>query len=194
MNGHSSMSLESDISTLSSENQSIISQETTIVRETHEDSTKSNETKTHTRGLSVAQSTHLHRYDKLQPNEIKDIFLIFLFVVKYLGEEQLISLWQKCADVDVVNFFSVLEMSLYCFKYVGKRNVIVKSTSSDNNKVKPTKAHTLPARMNPSEMNHENTGTLVIHTPNRENLITSGNLLHVCATSLNYFAYFVFRK
>lgn len=191
MNGHSSMSLESDISTMSSETQSIASQETTIIRETHDENTKSNETKTHSRGLSVAQSTHMHRYDKLQPNEIRDIFLIFLFVVKYLGEEQLISLWQKCAEMDVVNFFSVLEMCLYCFKYVGKRNVVVKSASTDNNKSKPAKAHTLPARMNPSEINHENTGTLVIHTPNRENLITSGKFFF-CTFSYSI-AYFLFK-
>lgn len=169
------MSLESDISTISGDNQSIASQETTIIREPRDETLRNCESRTHSRGLSVSQSTHMHRYDKLQPVEIKEMFVIFLFVVKYLGDDQLISFWQKCADVDVVNFFSVLEMCLYCFKYVGKRNIVVaKSASTENTRSKPTKAHTLPARMNPPDFNHENTSTLVIHTVNRENLVGTG--------------------
>lgn len=122
-------------------------------------------------------SPHLHRYDKFQPNEVKDILLCFLFIVKYVGEDQLICWWQQCSEGDVVNFFATLEMSLYCFKYIGKRNIaIIKTPVTDNAKSKAPKAHTLPARMNPSDFNHENTGTLVTYTTvNRENLVNSEN-------------------
>ncbi|KAI4466055.1 dedicator of cytokinesis dock [Holotrichia oblita] len=178
VNGYSSMSIESDISTISGDNQSNISQETTIIREVREE-VKNGEVKSHKRGLSISQSAHLHRYDKLQPSEVRDILIIFLFVVKYLGESQLISWWQKCADVDVVNFLSVLEMSLHCFKYVGARNVVVvKGPIVETTKSRTAKAHTLPARMNPSDIAHENTSTLIIHTrENRESLVNSENEL-----------------
>lgn len=172
VNGHSSMSLESDLSTMSGDNNSVTSQETTIIRD---DTLKNGDLKTHRRGLSITQSTQIHRYDKLHQSESKDIFLVFLFVVKYMGDDQLLSWWQKSTDADVVGFFSVLELALGYFKYIGKRNIVlVKSQSVSSVKSKSTKAHTLPARMNPSEINHENTGTLVIHTrDNRENLINS---------------------
>ncbi|KAJ8944837.1 hypothetical protein NQ314_009378 [Rhamnusium bicolor] len=166
VNGNS-LSIDSDISAMSGDAQSIASQDTTIIRD---DSLRNGEQKSHTRSTS-----HVQRYDKLQPQEIKDVLLIFLFVVKYLNEEQLITWWQNYSEADVVNFFAVLEMCLHCFKYVGKRNVsVVKSIEGDNLKAKSKKAHTLPARINPQEINHENTSTLVIHT-NRENLISSGN-------------------
>ncbi|XP_022919235.2 dedicator of cytokinesis protein 9 [Onthophagus taurus] len=174
-NGFSSLSLESDVSTLSGDNQSVVSQETTIVRgESHE--LKNGDVKTHRRGVSATQSSHFHRYDKLNHAEVKDILIIFLFVVKYLGDSQLISWWQKCAEMDVVNFFSSLQISLHCFKYVGKKNVaVVKTTNSDNIKNRSAKAHTLPARMNPSDINHETTGTLIIHTREKESLVHSEN-------------------
>ncbi|XP_045470639.1 dedicator of cytokinesis protein 9 isoform X1 [Harmonia axyridis] len=164
INGHS-LSIDSDISTMS-DSPSAMSQETTIVKE----STRNGDMKSHMRSTS----THVHRYDKLQSTEVKDLLLMFLFVVKYLSEEQLTAWWQQSTESEVVSFFTTLEMSLNFFKYVGKRNItIVKSQSMDNVKSKTTKAYTLPARMNPSDMNHENTSTLVIHTVNRENLTNS---------------------
>lgn len=143
-----------------SDSPSAVSHETTIMNE----SNKNGEPKSH------ARSTSAHvRYDKFQATEIKDLLLIFLFVVKYLSEEQLVAWWQQSTEGEVVSFFATLEVTLNCFKYVGKRNIeVVKSQSMDNVKNKTTKAHTLPARMNPSEINHENTGTLVIHTVSRD--------------------------
>ncbi|KAJ8951805.1 hypothetical protein NQ318_019778 [Aromia moschata] len=152
VNGNS-LSIDSDISTMSGDAQSTISHDTTIIRD---ESLRNDDTKSHTRTTS-----HVQRYDKLQPQEVKDVLLIFLFVVKYLSEEQLIMWWQNYSEADVVNFFTVLEMCLHCFKYAGQ----VQESS------------TLPARMNPSEINHENTSTLVIHT-NRESLLSSENEVH----------------
>ncbi|KAB0797571.1 hypothetical protein PPYR_08564 [Photinus pyralis] len=178
VNGNSCISLDSDFS---GDANSITSQETTIVREARDDSTKSDsykneESTSHRRGLSVT-SPLLQRYDKFQQHEVKDVLLCFLFIVKYIGDDQLVSWWQQCNDGDTVNFFSVLEMSLNCFKYIGKRNVIVaKSSTGDGAKPKPLKAHTLPARMNPPDFNVENTGTLVTYTTvNRENLLNTEN-------------------
>ncbi|XP_076270905.1 dedicator of cytokinesis protein Ziz isoform X1 [Rhynchophorus ferrugineus] len=171
VNGNS-LSIDSDISTISADDKSTISQDTTIVRD--DKNSNGDHLKTHDR----TTSSHLLRYDKLQPQEVKDVLLAFLFVVKYLSEEQLTLWWQSFPESEVVSFFTVLEVCLHFFKYVGKRNVVVvKTPDMENVKTKSKKAHTLPARMNPSEINHENTSTLVIHTT-RENLTSSENEIH----------------
>lgn len=156
---------------ISGDAQSTASQDTTVIRE---ESFHTSEIKTHARTMSQIQ-----RFDKLQQQEAKDMLLIFLFVVKYLNEEQMILWWQSFSETDVLNFFTILEMCLRCFKYVGRANLTaVKTSEWENGRSKTKKAHTLPARMNPAEINHEPTGTLVIHTA-RENLITSGKTLMV---------------
>ncbi|GJQ82839.1 hypothetical protein Trydic_g13541 [Trypoxylus dichotomus] len=182
-NGYSSMSIESDISTISCDNQSNASLETTIVRETRDESRNGGEVRSHRRAISVSQSAHLHRFDKLPGSEVRDVLIIFLFVVKYLGESQLISWWHKCADVDVVNFFSALQTCLHYFRYAGARNVVVAKGAPNerwetNKSRTAAKAHTLPARMNPSDITHDNTSTLIIHArENRDSLINSENEL-----------------
>lgn len=170
MQNHS-MSLESD---LSFDQNSVTSQETTIVRGSTDEGLQNGHVKNHHRNLSVT-SPHIQRYDKLEMSELKDVLVCYLFVIKYLSEEQLIIWWQQYSDGDVSNFFSALEMCLHCFKYVGKKEVsVAKSGIADSVKPKPTKAHTFPARMNPPNFSHENTGTLVTYTVNRENLIDIG--------------------
>lgn len=172
LNGTNSLSIESDLSTMSGDAHSAVSQETTVIRDGQDENVKNGDVKTHQRAAS-----HVQRYDKLQPQEVRDVLLIFLFVVKYMAEDQLITWWQQYPETDVVSFFTVLEMCLHCFKYVGRRNInVVKSPVSDAVKHKPAKAHTLPARMNPPDFTHEGTGTLVIHTANRENLVTTGKI------------------
>jgi len=106
--------------------------------------------------------------------------------VKYVSEEHLVTWWQSFSETDVVSFFGMLEVSLHFFKYAGLRNVtVVRTPDAESAKPKPKKAHTLPARINPSEITHENTGTLVIHT-NRENLIDSGKCLFMVCNQLSY--------
>ncbi|CAG9862855.1 unnamed protein product [Phyllotreta striolata] len=173
VNGNS-LSVDSDISTMSGgDGQSTLSQDTTIIRD---DALRTNgsERKSH----HQRNPSHVLRYDKLQHQEVKDVLLVFLFVVKYLNREQMIAWWENYSEHDVVNFFAVLELSLRRFRYVGKRNLdVVKTNEPENVKPKAKKAHTLPARMDPSEMSRESTGTLVIHAP-RENLIDSENEVH----------------
>lgn len=106
VNGYSCASVESDTSTVSGASQSNISQETAIVKELNMENGMS-ERKRHSRTLSVTQS--LPRCDKLQPSEVKDILLCFLFVVKYLGDHQVIAWWQQCNDSEILSFFAVIE-------------------------------------------------------------------------------------
>ncbi|XP_043462362.1 dedicator of cytokinesis protein 9 isoform X3 [Leptopilina heterotoma] len=178
VNGYSCTSIESDVSTMSGASQSNISQETTIIREPLENGTK--EHKCHSRSLSVAQSTN--RCDKLQPSEVKDVLLGFLFIIKYLGDHQIIAWWQQCSDTEVLNFFTIIEMSLQHFRYVGKRQIVANAVK-EGGKPRAAKAMTLPARMAPPDFSNDNptTGTLQPHnTVARENLVEndSGKCYH----------------
>ncbi|XP_018313730.1 dedicator of cytokinesis protein 9 isoform X2 [Mycetomoellerius zeteki] len=169
VNGYSCTSVESDTSTVSGASQSNVSQETTIVRELPENGM--NERKRHSRTLSVTQSSP--RCDKLQPSEVKDILLCFLFIVKYLGDHQVIAWWQQCNDTEILSFFTVIEMSLHHFKYIGKRQIAA-NIANNAGKPRTVKAMTLPARMAPPDFTTESpaTSTLQPHnTVTRENLI-----------------------
>ncbi|XP_023290391.1 dedicator of cytokinesis protein 9 isoform X2 [Orussus abietinus] len=168
VNGYSCASIESDASTMSGASQSNVSQETAIIREPAENGTS--EEKGHSRSLSVTQASP--RCDKLQSSEVKDLLLCFLFVIKHLGDHQVIAWWQQCSDVETLSFFTVIELSLHHFKYVGRRQI---STNLANSSGKPrtVKAMTLPARMAPPDFSSESpaTGTLQPHNSTaRENL------------------------
>ncbi|XP_067007867.2 dedicator of cytokinesis protein 9 [Anabrus simplex] len=150
LNGSSSVSLESDTSTMSGDAHSTASQETAIIREDLE-SNKEHLLKRHSRSLSSAQTNAPIRCDKLQPTEVKDLLLCFMFVVKYLGDEYLVSWWQHCSESEVLNFFRGIEMCLHHFKYIGKRQIMAKTGT----KPASAKAMTLPARMQPPDFSSD---------------------------------------
>lgn len=103
MNGTSSMSLGSEDS---GDGLSTVSQETTIIKDSKDDF----DFKTHSRSFSgITTASQQARCDKFQISEIRDILLCFLFVIKYLGEESLISWWQRSQYNAVLYFFSAIE-------------------------------------------------------------------------------------
>ncbi|KAK0080760.1 hypothetical protein PV326_008002, partial [Microctonus aethiopoides] len=172
-NGFSCTSIESNTSTLSSASHSYQSQETTIAREPIENGGL-NEKNGHSRSLSVTQTSS--RCDKLQSSEMKDLLLCFLFVIKYLGDHQVIAWWQQCSEMEIISFFTVIEMSLYHFKYVGKRLIAANNSMSNLNlmKIKTVKAMTLPARIAPPDFIADNSGSGTLQPHNtvvRENLV-----------------------
>ncbi|XP_069677061.1 dedicator of cytokinesis protein 9 isoform X1 [Periplaneta americana] len=147
VNGSSSVSLESESSTVSGDGHSTVSQETAIIRDPKDEISKDGSSKRHSRSLSVTHASHPMRCDKLQTTEVKDLLLCFLFVVKYLGDECLITWWHQCTETEVLNFFKGLEMCLHQFKYTGKRHIAGKTAGKPNT----AKAMTLPARMQPPD-------------------------------------------
>ncbi|KAK3914024.1 Dedicator of cytokinesis protein 9 [Frankliniella fusca] len=153
VNGCSTTSLESESSTMSCDAVSTASQETTIMRD---DCSRDGETlKTHSRSVSTSQPL---RIDKITPGEVKDLLICFLFVVKYMSEEQLIAWWQFCEPSELLNFFRVLEMCLHHFKYTGRKNITSSNTSREMvpaNKTGSAKAMTLPARMAPPDFSSD---------------------------------------
>lgn len=191
VNGSSTASLESESSTLSCDAVSTASQETAIMRD--DCSRDGDIIKTHSRSVSTSQPM---RIDKITPAEVKDLLTCFLFVVKYMSEEQLIAWWQFCEPAELLNFFRVLEMCLYHFKYTGRKHIANSAREvAPSNKVS-IKAMTLPARMAPPDFSsdpsilengpgtynnsptHSTTTTIIVtsgtNSVGRENLVKGG--------------------
>lgn len=63
------------------------------------------------------------RCDKLTAAETRDALAVFLFVVKHVAAEQMVMWWRSCSEAEQVQFFAVLEMCVWSFRYVGRKNV-----------------------------------------------------------------------
>ncbi|XP_056882297.1 dedicator of cytokinesis protein 11 isoform X2 [Takifugu flavidus] len=60
---------------------------------------------------------------RLGQYEIKGLLLSFLHIVKTLSDDTLNTYWNKINPQDIMNFLSLLEICLFQFRYVGKRNI-----------------------------------------------------------------------
>lgn len=162
----------------------------------------------HNRSISVLNGSNLHpqhhphphphhRYDKFSIVETKDLLIGFLFIIKHLSNEQLFGWWQNCNEAEIMNFMSVLELSLIYFRYVGRKNLSINGLDCDDpdrkdaRTARMTKASTLPARttfpilengnggggggvgdgVNFANSGTHETGTLNLSSTNRENLL-----------------------
>lgn len=127
----------------------------------------------HSRSISVMQPPIMPRLDKFSVAETKDLLLCYLFVVKHMATEQMVMWWQNCTENETITFFSVLDLCLVHFRYVGKKNINVSDKSKDI-RVRATKSSTLPARMVPQTGDtspvNDYTSTLN-HSQTRENLV-----------------------
>ena len=104
------------------------------------------------------------RFDKLDPSEVKDLLICFLYVVKGVEDEALVGWWEQATEFQVLDFFAVLEICLYQFRYRGRKNILAALAAgsggggdsshslslslrgSDSTGSSPTKANTLPSR------------------------------------------------
>ncbi|KAM4694823.1 dedicator of cytokinesis protein 10 [Discoglossus pictus] len=80
------------------------------------------------RPLSLIGSTL--RFDKLDQAETKSLLMCFLHIMKMVSEDTLISYWQRAPNTEIYDFFSILEVCLQNFRYLGKRNIIRKITAA----------------------------------------------------------------
>ncbi|XP_069474277.1 dedicator of cytokinesis protein 10 isoform X2 [Ambystoma mexicanum] len=76
------------------------------------------------RPLSLIASTL--RFDKLDQAETRSLLMCFLHVMKALSEDTLVSYWQRAPNTEISDFFSILEVCLQNFRYLGKRNILRK--------------------------------------------------------------------
>ncbi|RVE53287.1 hypothetical protein evm_002120 [Chilo suppressalis] len=120
----------------------------------------------------------VNRFGVMSAEEVRDVLLCFLFVLKYLDEERLVEWWKTHSPAQQQAFFNVLEICGEQFQYIGRKGILseLKATTPDcNDKPKPVKARTLPARMSPPDFSKE--PPIVVenknNTVNRENLVTT---------------------
>lgn len=116
---NSNLSINSCTSNLSSPDQtnslSAISQETTVRRNSNVSESMAPCKNHHSRSISGTQTSHIttdtsiNAVSKLEPTEVKDVIVCFLFVLKYSSQDQLISWWRYCSDQDIVSFFKIIE-------------------------------------------------------------------------------------
>ncbi|KAM8953703.1 dedicator of cytokinesis protein 10 [Pelodytes ibericus] len=80
------------------------------------------------RPLSLIGSTL--RFDKLDQAETKCLLMCFLQIMKMISKDMLVSYWQRAPNSEIYDFFSILEVCLQNFRYLGKRNIIRKITAA----------------------------------------------------------------
>lgn len=160
-NGNSTTSLNSDCSSMS--------QETTVVIRNGDDAAYHYG---HNRSISMTQASAIPRTDKLSPTETKDMLICFLFTIKHLSQDHMITWWHNCTETETASFFQVLDLCLVVFRYLGKKNIQVNDVGRP---AKSSKSSTLPARIPSSESENSNlssaheTGTM--NHQNREDLV-----------------------
>uniref|UniRef100_A0A8C6QHS5 Dedicator of cytokinesis 10 n=1 Tax=Nannospalax galili TaxID=1026970 RepID=A0A8C6QHS5_NANGA len=76
------------------------------------------------RPLSLIGSTL--RFDKLDQAETRSLLTCFLHIMKTISDDTLIAYWQRAPSPEVSDFFSILDVCLQSFRYLGKRNIIRK--------------------------------------------------------------------
>uniref|UniRef100_A0AAX7V425 Dedicator of cytokinesis 9 n=1 Tax=Astatotilapia calliptera TaxID=8154 RepID=A0AAX7V425_ASTCA len=65
----------------------------------------------------------LLRCDKLDQAEIKSLLMCFLHVLKSMSEDALFTYWNKASSSDLMDFFTLVEVCLHQFRYMGKRYI-----------------------------------------------------------------------
>ena len=79
--------------------------------------------------------------------ETKDMLICFLFAIKHLSQEHILTWWHNCTESETVSFFHVLDLCLVYFRYVGKKNILQEEHQAKEFKGRSNKSSTLPARI-----------------------------------------------
>ncbi|XP_072556419.1 dedicator of cytokinesis protein 9-like isoform X23 [Paramormyrops kingsleyae] len=73
--------------------------------------------------LLQAQHGTILRCDKLDQAEIKSLLMCFLHVMKSMSADALFAYWNKSSQAELMDFFTLVELCLYQFRYMGKRYI-----------------------------------------------------------------------
>uniref|UniRef100_A0A8B9KNY8 Dedicator of cytokinesis 9b n=1 Tax=Astyanax mexicanus TaxID=7994 RepID=A0A8B9KNY8_ASTMX len=68
-----------------------------------------------------ALGSSILRCDKLDREEIKNLLMCFLYVLKSMSEDALFTYWNKATSSEMTDFFTLIEVCLHQFRYMGKR-------------------------------------------------------------------------
>ncbi|XP_066562848.1 dedicator of cytokinesis protein 9 isoform X9 [Amia ocellicauda] len=70
-----------------------------------------------------ALGSAIMRCDKLDQAEIKSLLMCFLHVLKSMSEDALFTYWNKASPAELMDFFTLVEVCLHQFRYMGKRYI-----------------------------------------------------------------------
>ncbi|XP_037392452.1 dedicator of cytokinesis protein 9 isoform X14 [Pygocentrus nattereri] len=68
-----------------------------------------------------ALGSSILRCDKLDREEIKNLLMCFLHVLKSMSEDALFTYWNKASPSELMDFFTLIEVCVHQFRYMGKR-------------------------------------------------------------------------
>ncbi|XP_041128635.1 dedicator of cytokinesis protein 9-like isoform X3 [Polyodon spathula] len=93
------------------------------------------------------------RCDKLDQSEIKSLLMCFLHVLKSMSEDALFTYWNKASPAELMDFFTLTEVCLHQFRYMGKR-YIARNQEGVGPIAHDRKSQTLPVSRNRAGMMH----------------------------------------
>ncbi|XP_056157186.1 dedicator of cytokinesis protein 9-like [Lampris incognitus] len=135
-----------------------------------------------------ALGSALLRCDKLDRDEIKNLLMCFLHVLKSMSEEALFTYWNKAAPSELMDFFTLIEVCLHQFRYMGKR-FIARSQEGTGLVASDRKSLTLPVSRNRAGILHarlQQLGTLEnAHTFNNMYPHTEADVSNQCLLEAN---------
>ncbi|XP_058247461.1 dedicator of cytokinesis protein 9 isoform X3 [Hemibagrus wyckioides] len=101
--------------------------------------------------VAAALGGSLLRCDKLEQSEVKSLLMCFLHVLKSMSEDALFTYWNKASSGDLMDFFTLLELCLHQFRYMGKRYI---ARSQEGSVTHERKSQTLPVSRSRAGMMH----------------------------------------
>ncbi|KAM4863714.1 dedicator of cytokinesis protein 9 isoform X12 [Urocitellus parryii] len=75
----------------------------------------------HQQGSTLGNS--VVRCDKLDQLEIKSLLMCFLYILKSMSDDALFTYWNKASTSELMDFFTISEVCLHQFQYMGKRYI-----------------------------------------------------------------------
>ncbi|XP_077199944.1 dedicator of cytokinesis protein 9 isoform X2 [Paroedura picta] len=93
------------------------------------------------------------RCDKLDQSEIKSLLMCFLHILKSMSDDALFRYWNKASPSELTDFFTIAEVCLHQFQYMGKR-YIARNQEGLGPIVHDRKSQTLPVSRNRTGMMH----------------------------------------
>ncbi|XP_073068517.1 dedicator of cytokinesis protein 9 isoform X11 [Manis javanica] len=84
-------------------------------------SEKSNSLDKHQQSGTLGNS--VVRCDKLDQSEIKSLLMCFLYILKSMSDDALFTYWNKASTSELMDFFTISEVCLHQFQYMGKRYI-----------------------------------------------------------------------
>ncbi|KAM7159693.1 dedicator of cytokinesis protein 11 isoform 3-T3 [Macrochelys suwanniensis] len=67
--------------------------------------------------------SNVSHHSRLDQYEIRSLLMCYLYVIKMVSEDTLLTYWNKISPHELINVLVLLEVCLFHFRYAGKRNI-----------------------------------------------------------------------